>query len=163
MDPNATLALLRALYVEGAEGGSVDPRDTVEEFHEAFHALDSWLSRGGFLPDAWESEADFTGARPHHNPDEEDRRVDERGPNHRFQMYTREGNDAVALMVAGVVETAQKYALSLPAIKTLLHNEVAKVEKVHPEIHDTEPRNEILDVMDKFLDEQGYARLEYLP
>jgi hypothetical protein len=55
MDPNATLALLRELLAESAEGGSVDPRDTVEQFHEAFQNLDTWLSSGGFKPLAWEN------------------------------------------------------------------------------------------------------------
>jgi len=55
MDPNAALANLRALVAE-SEAGDVDPRDTAEEFHEQFAALDEWLSKGGFLPTAWQTQ-----------------------------------------------------------------------------------------------------------
>jgi hypothetical protein len=43
MDPNAALAIVRA---------ALD--DMPEEAAEAFRGLDEWLSRGGFLPEAWE-------------------------------------------------------------------------------------------------------------
>ena len=44
MDPNVTLAQLREYFAR-------DARDTAAS--ELFTALDGWLSRGGFPPDAW--------------------------------------------------------------------------------------------------------------
>jgi hypothetical protein len=52
MDPNETLAILSALVAE-VEAGDVDARDTADDFHEHFKALDEWLSKQGFLPAAW--------------------------------------------------------------------------------------------------------------
>ena len=51
MDPNETLATLRNLSRETMLGNSVDYMDLAE----AFQALDSWLSNGGFLPKVWEN------------------------------------------------------------------------------------------------------------
>ena len=53
MDPNATLTELR----EAARGyWTAPPTDTEEaglRVVELFEALDEWLTRGGFLPEAW--------------------------------------------------------------------------------------------------------------
>lgn len=45
MDPNATLTRIRKLTTEG--------HFDCDEYRELFGDLDDWLSRGGFLPDAW--------------------------------------------------------------------------------------------------------------
>ncbi len=47
MDPNTTLARLREL------AAAADDVEEAAELAEAFHALDEWLSRGGFLPADW--------------------------------------------------------------------------------------------------------------
>jgi hypothetical protein len=56
VDPNQTLFELRremaALRRHAQEGDTIDPFD-VEAAVTLFEALDGWLSRGGFLPDAW--------------------------------------------------------------------------------------------------------------
>lgn len=57
MDPNAALAELRALVADGHETDS-DDHDRIAEL---VRALDTWISRGGFLPAAWQQPA----ARPH--------------------------------------------------------------------------------------------------
>jgi hypothetical protein len=56
MDPNATLEKLRAaLAVLAHDDGTTDADlKAVREAAEAAEALDEWLSRGGFLPSAWE-------------------------------------------------------------------------------------------------------------
>ncbi|OMC55387.1 hypothetical protein A5747_13420 [Mycobacterium sp. IS-836] len=59
MDPNATLEMIReqlkAFYAErDAEFDAIALADMVA-------ALDDWLSRGGFLPDAWKGQ---TYSRP---------------------------------------------------------------------------------------------------
>lgn len=58
MDPNVTLAALRALMrkLNGDVqcGIEVDPEDVACAF-DRWESLDGWLSRGGFLPDEWET------------------------------------------------------------------------------------------------------------
>ena len=51
MDPNTTLAALRRACEEYWEYGPTD--HAVRQLVEGFDALDGWLSRGGFQPDAW--------------------------------------------------------------------------------------------------------------
>ena len=50
MDPDETLRQLRAL-VRAEDWDAADG----ERVRELVAALDEWLSRGGFLPDAWRS------------------------------------------------------------------------------------------------------------
>lgn len=55
MDPNATLAALRAL-ADGVLNHTEDGENLTSvavDLAEHFDALDEWLSRGGFLPAAW--------------------------------------------------------------------------------------------------------------
>jgi hypothetical protein len=49
MDPNAALDQLRELLT--GNDGSIDD---YERAAEVFDGLDEWLSKGGFLPSAWE-------------------------------------------------------------------------------------------------------------
>ena len=49
MDPNETLRLIRA----NVDNGERTDVDSYVELVELVHALDDWLSRGGFLPDDW--------------------------------------------------------------------------------------------------------------
>lgn len=57
MDPDAALRVARErareLLERGADASSLDVANAADELAEAFDALDGWLSRGGFLPDAW--------------------------------------------------------------------------------------------------------------
>lgn len=54
MDPNETLRRLRRLQEKFQTGGRMEnSRDLADEMAELFEALDGWLSKGGFLPDAW--------------------------------------------------------------------------------------------------------------
>jgi hypothetical protein len=82
--------------------------------------------------------------------------VAERGEHAGFQMYTTEGNDAVAEMVITNLTAAEKSDLPRRVIIAMLKIGVAEVARVHPEVYDTEPRGAILDVLDKFLHEQGF-------
>jgi hypothetical protein len=55
MDPNEILARLReALSDYRNSDGSESIWTALESVAELFEALDGWLSRGGFLPDAWQ-------------------------------------------------------------------------------------------------------------
>lgn len=52
MDPNETLRAIRDLARLILESDQ-DQSHRAEELAEAVDALDTWLGRGGFLPDAW--------------------------------------------------------------------------------------------------------------
>ena len=49
MDPNACLKAIRELIAEVSTGSEID----AERLAELVDALDTWISRGGFLPAAW--------------------------------------------------------------------------------------------------------------
>jgi len=51
VDPDETLEELRRLSIEAAHGNDVSRNE--RELRWLFDDLDSWLSRGGFLPTAW--------------------------------------------------------------------------------------------------------------
>lgn len=58
MDPNETLKRLQQLHAQYEIVGGEARRDAwkvehMPEFLELFAALDEWISKGGFLPDAW--------------------------------------------------------------------------------------------------------------
>lgn len=52
MDPNETLKRLRELSEQGFP--TTDNLEDADEFHALFRDLDEWLSKGGFLPTAWQ-------------------------------------------------------------------------------------------------------------
>lgn len=57
MDPNAALAEIRKLVERASDLESFprpDPAELLTELAEAVEGLDEWLSKGGFLPTAWE-------------------------------------------------------------------------------------------------------------
>jgi hypothetical protein len=61
MDPNATLDLMRKFATkihteyQDIDGDGID-QDDAEYLASLIESLDRWLSRGGFLPKAWERE-----------------------------------------------------------------------------------------------------------
>lgn len=62
MDPNATLKRIREL-VEAVLDHDLDDRDALDAagyLADAVQALDQWLSKGGFLPEAWRVPTDRT-------------------------------------------------------------------------------------------------------
>lgn len=52
MDPDVTLAEIRGLVVS-YNGKTGLTGWQITELVEKFEALDEWISRGGFLPEAW--------------------------------------------------------------------------------------------------------------
>lgn len=48
MDPNATLDEIRDILKNQRA------RESAERLRELIESLDQWLSKGGFLPEAWE-------------------------------------------------------------------------------------------------------------
>jgi hypothetical protein len=65
MDPNTTLAEIRALIERWQAAGSRGPWTEAEadEVIEKVADLDRWIARGGFLPDAWAAGARRERAR----------------------------------------------------------------------------------------------------
>lgn len=56
MDVNVTLDEMRALAAElEADEYEVDS-DVTMQLVERFRALDEWIGKGGFLPEAWQTE-----------------------------------------------------------------------------------------------------------
>ena len=55
MDPNETLRVLRRALQDYGETDAAAPIDAevADELYVAANALDTWLSRGGFLPQDW--------------------------------------------------------------------------------------------------------------
>lgn len=52
MDPNEILQQLRVL-LQGHRYGEPFSAHHSDQVRDLFAALDEWLTRGGFLPDAW--------------------------------------------------------------------------------------------------------------
>lgn len=52
MDPNATLAEIRAIVTRFQTESDYESMDELVEYVQA---MDEWLSRGGFEPEAWRS------------------------------------------------------------------------------------------------------------
>lgn len=55
MDPDAALATIRMLAAAlgGRDGWNAAQDDNLDALIEALDGLDTWLSRQGFLPQAW--------------------------------------------------------------------------------------------------------------
>ena len=56
MDPNEALKNLRQAYSDWEDNYGTDGANAIdagERMRDAAEALDGWLSKGGFLPDAW--------------------------------------------------------------------------------------------------------------
>lgn len=126
---------------------------------ELYHRLLSTCKEEGLVLSDEADEALADAARKVVEDHEEE--SDDRGPNDRYQMYTRAGNDAVAEGVAvlvGAIRNGSLTRLQLPDAIETMREEVAKD---HGEVYDTEPRCSILDALDKECDAQGWKRLDY--
>ncbi len=53
MDPNETLSALRGFTRDVLNDKYIIGDMPAEDMAELFSALDDWITRGGFLPDAW--------------------------------------------------------------------------------------------------------------
>lgn len=58
MDPNETLRMLHAAFLRlDASPDGFALAECAAQVSELFESLDEWLSKGGFLPDAWDHSA----------------------------------------------------------------------------------------------------------
>ena len=85
--------------------------------------------------------------------------IAERGEHAGFQMYSREGNDAVATMLLVVLPLAERLGAHRPAVIDALRNGIREVTKTHPEVWDTEPEWAIVDAVNAFFDTQGWVHI----
>lgn len=53
MDPNTALQNLREDIARFEEQVAIEPQSLGEQIIDQFKDLDEWLSKGGFLPEAW--------------------------------------------------------------------------------------------------------------
>ena len=83
----------------------------------------------------------------------------ERGEHAGFEMFSREANDAVAQMIIDVTTEAETKMLLRGAIIERLQQGVAEVRKTYPEVGDTEPEWRIVDVMNLWLDQNGFRNI----
>jgi hypothetical protein len=89
-----------------------------------------------------------------------DRLLGERGENAGFQMYSREGNDAVAAMVLDVAAKVEAAPMRRNQAVSLVQEGVLRVTKTHPEVHDTEPEWAIVDAINALFDTQGWVHID---
>lgn len=64
MDPNKTLEILRAVQARidrDLAEGRTPALDDVQSLTSHFEALDTWLTGGAFLPEAWKTTFDKVG------------------------------------------------------------------------------------------------------
>jgi len=89
-----------------------------------------------------------------------DRLIEERGEHAGFQMFTREGNDAVAEMLTGIFNAADaRPHVGRDGIIDTVRTGISGVRRYHPEVHDTEPEHAITDALNAFLSERGFAQV----
>ena len=83
----------------------------------------------------------------------------ERGEHYGFQMYTREGNNAVARMIHFLVGQSHERRLRRDELIEALKEGVADVAESHPEVHDTEPEWAIVGAVNHYCDLVGFVRI----
>ena len=85
--------------------------------------------------------------------------VAERGEHAGFQMFSRQGNDACALIVTDIAAGLEQAPQRREDIIARLQHGVRNVRKVHPEIFDTEPEWALVDAMNALLDIHGITHI----
>jgi hypothetical protein len=82
--------------------------------------------------------------------------TEDRGPYAQFQMYSEDGNNAVAEMILVVIDTFESMTFEAgigarKAFLNLLQRAIKALASAFPEVHDTEPEWEIVDVVNAYL------------
>jgi hypothetical protein len=78
--------------------------------------------------------------------------------NYDFEMFTEDGNKACRKMVAKILKKIEgKTRVTLNDVYEHIREGVKSIEGKHPEIHDTEPENNIEYLVNKKLREVGYS------
>jgi len=86
-----------------------------------------------------------------------DRLIEDRGEFAQFQMFSREGNDAVGHMLLTIFEDAEQHDRSRDFVTGAVRQGVKTMTRYFSEVHDTEPEHAITDAVNAFLSERGFA------
>jgi hypothetical protein len=85
--------------------------------------------------------------------------VAERGEYAGFQMFTREGNDAVAALLHHVLRDADRLAVRRSVAVAAIVQGLRTLSARFPEVYDTEPEWAIVDACQPFFAEQGWVQI----
>lgn len=77
--------------------------------------------------------------------------MDNRGEHSRFQMFSKEGNDALKAACDELIANATCGKISRTDLPREIEHACNEVEKVHPEVWDTEPQWAIADEINEHL------------
>lgn len=88
--------------------------------------------------------------------------VAERGVHAGFQMFTPEGNNAVAERLLLIFSDAEQRSRRRSFVIESVRQAMTEVAKQHREVYDTEPRGAIYDAVDAFFETQGWMPPEGL-
>lgn len=73
-------------------------------------------------------------------------------------MFTKAGDNACHSLVMKVTKKINgKLKVTRAEITDVIKKEMHKIAFKHPEIHDTEPEGHVQDIVNKALNEAGYA------
>ena len=74
-----------------------------------------------------------------------------------FEMFTDEGNEACTQAYQNIYNTiwGDKF-VSESELKKLIKEQIAQVDAIHPEVHDTEPEWHFVDRINGCLETKGY-------
>lgn len=84
---------------------------------------------------------------------------DDRGPNDRYEMFTRAGNDALAAGVSALIGRMQRGEVTRPQLPAAVVALCDELEHTHSEVWDTEPQWAISDEVTAACNELGWAPL----
>lgn len=74
-----------------------------------------------------------------------------------FEMFTEEGNEACTQAYQNIYDVifGDKF-VSENELKKLIKEQIAQVDAIHPEVHDTEPEWHFVDRINMALETKGY-------
>ena len=74
-----------------------------------------------------------------------------------FEMFTDEGNEACTKAYFNIHNTifGDKFVIE-GELKQLIKEQIAQVDAIHPEVHDTEPEWHFVDRINRALNTKGY-------
>lgn len=76
-----------------------------------------------------------------------------------FEMYTDQADQAVATEVEALLTRVRAGQVRRTELPAEVHRLIGRIDKVHPEVHDTEPEWAIVDAVNVECDAQGWKRM----
>jgi hypothetical protein len=87
-----------------------------------------------------------------------DQSITRRGEHAQFQMFSREGNDAVAAMLTAILSDAVRLGPPRDVVIKAVQQGVRNLTARFPEVHDTEPEWAIVDAVNHYLEVRELPR-----